>query len=205
MKSRTVIQGGRVLATLIKEIQSYIKKQLKPDRYRHSMGVMETAVKLAQRYNVDVEKAALAGILHDCGKNCSESNPILILESSGYQVNEIERFDPELLHGHIGAMIATEKFNIHDDEILSAIACHTTGKKNMSKLDQIIYIADYIEPNRKSDWVYPLRASAYANLEDCIVMCADCTMTFIMKKGKPIHPSTMDMRNEMIMKRKACL
>ncbi len=181
------------------DIEAFIRKNLNPERYRHSVGVMETAEKLAKHYGEDVEKAALAGILHDCGKNCAGKDPVNRLLAIGYPVSEMERLDPELLHGHIGALIASEIFDIQDEGILSAVSWHTTGKLGMSPLDKIIYIADYIEPNRDFEWVHPIRSAAYEDMDKCLVMCADCTLTFVMKKGKPIHPATVAMRNEILL------
>ncbi len=185
---------------ILEEIRSYIEKELKPSRYRHSIGVMDSARKLAERHGENPEKAALAGILHDCGKNRSGPESLRLLEAIGYVPNEVERYEPSLLHGHIGALVAREHFGITDDEVLSAIACHTTGKTGMSALDKIIYIADYIEPNRDGDWVFPLRTLAFQNLDRCLILCADSTLTFVMRKGKPIHPDTVRMRNETLMR-----
>ena len=188
------------MSGILDEIRDYIRKELKPERYRHSIGVMETARKMAACHGEEPERAALAGILHDCGKHCSGSDSLRLLEASGYVPDEVERFDPDLLHGRMGALVAREKFRISDAGILSAIACHTTGKSGMSKLDKIIYIADYIEPNRDGDWVSPLRTVAFQNLDRCIILCADCTLTYVMRKGMPIHPDTIRMRNEILMK-----
>jgi predicted HD superfamily hydrolase involved in NAD metabolism len=184
---------------ILAEIQDYIHEKLDSERYRHSLGVMEVSRKLAICHGEDPERAALAGILHDCGKHCSDADAIARLQAVGHAFNQVERFEPELLHGHIGAMIARERFHVTDPGILSAVACHTTGKTGMSLLDKIVYIADYIEPGREGDWVYPLRRVAYQDLDRCLVMCADSTMTFVMRKGKPIHPDTVHMRNEILM------
>lgn len=184
---------------IIAEIRDYIHQKLDPERYRHSLGVMDTARMLAEQHGEDPERAALAGILHDCGKYCSDEDAITRLEAVGYALNDVERFEPELLHGHVGALIAQEKFHVTDVGILSAVACHTTGKTGMSLLDKIVYIADYIEPGREGDWVYPLRRAAYQDIDHALVMCADSTMTYVMRKGEPIHPDTVHMRNEILM------
>lgn len=186
---------------MISEIRTYIKMNLKPKRYDHSIGVMETAKELAVRHGEDPERAALAGILHDCGKQYGNEEALRLMEALGYVPNDVERHDPSLLHGRIGALVARERFHVADDGILSAITWHTTGKSGMSQLDKIVYIADYIEPNRDGDWVYPMRTMAFRDLDRCLVMCADSTLTYVMKKGMPIHPDTVRMRNEILMKR----
>ncbi len=184
---------------ILLEVQEYIRENLDSERYHHSMGVMDAARRLADCHGEDPERATLAGILHDCGKNCSDDSAAEILLAAGYVLNEVEKFEPELLHGHVGAIMARERFHVTDPGILSAIACHTTGKTCMSLLDKIIYVADFIEPGREGDWVYPLRKTAFQDLDHCLVMCADSTMSFVMRKGKPIHPDTVLMRNEILM------
>jgi predicted HD superfamily hydrolase involved in NAD metabolism len=184
------------------EIRAYIKGKLKTERYRHSIGVMETARELAVRYGEDPMRAQLAGILHDCGKQYGHEESLRLMDAIGYVPNEVERFSPTLLHGRIGALLARERFAIGDDGILSAIACHTTGKVGMDLLDKIIYVADYIEPNRDGDWVYPMRTMAFRDLDGCLILCADSTLTYEMKKGNPIHPDTLRMRNAMLIARK---
>ena len=187
------------MSTPIDDVIAYIESRLKPERYRHSIGVMETAREMAVRFGEEPERAQLAGILHDCGKQYGHEESLRLMDALGYFPNDVERFDPSLLHGRIGAVLARERFKVEDDGILSAIACHTTGKVGMSLLDKIIYIADYIEPNREGDWVYPMRAMAFRDLDRCLVMCADSTLTFVMKKGMPIHPDTVRMRNALLM------
>jgi predicted HD superfamily hydrolase involved in NAD metabolism len=184
---------------ILSEVREYIRENLDSERYQHSIGVMDASRRLADCHGEDPERAALAGILHDCGKHCSHESSVARLLAAGYVLNEVERFEPELLHGQVGAIIASERFHVTDPGILSAIACHTTGKTGMSLLDKIVYVADYIEPGREGDWVYPLRKAAYQDLDRCLVMCADSTMTFVMRKGKPIHPDTVHMRNEILM------
>ena len=181
------------------EIEAYIREKLKAERYRHSIGVMETARDLARHYGVDVDKAELAGLLHDCGKQRAPLDSLHLLEAIGYVPNEVERFDPSLVHGRVGAILARERFHIEDEAVLSAIACHTTGKTGMTRLDKVIYIADYIEPNREGDWVSAIRSLAFEDLDRCLVRCADSTMSHVMRKGMPIHPDTVRMRNEILM------
>ncbi len=186
---------------LLVQIERYIQDTLTPGRYRHTLGVVEVAVKLAKAHGENMEQARMAALLHDCGKHCPPDEAISMLEAIGYIPNEVERHDPMLLHGRIGALVARERFHVTDSHILSAVACHTTGKTGMSRLDKVVYVADYIEPGRDGDWVHPLRTVAYHDLDDCVVMCADSTLTHVMRKGKPIHPDTMLMRNELLMER----
>ena len=116
----------------IQKIKEDLKKKLSSKRYEHTMGVEYTSTCLAMRYGADIEKARLAGLLHDCAKYLS----------SGIPVSAYERKNPELLHAKLGACFANELYGVTDPEILSAIIWHTTGCPEMSLLDKIVFIAD---------------------------------------------------------------
>ena len=121
-----------------------LRKYLDRDRFEHSEGVMYTAAALAMRYGENLEKAQIAGILHDCAKCIPDNKKLKICEKNHIEITEAEKCSPFLLHAKVGAYIAKEKYDIEDAEILDAIACHTTGKPDMTLLDNIIYISDYI-------------------------------------------------------------
>lgn len=172
-----------------------LKEELEPDRFFHSVGVMETAIKLAERYGADVEKAALAGILHDCGKNYKGDQARELIRRIEYNADEIEWKQTRLLHGKIGEYLAMTQYGVSDEEILGAIRWHTTGRAGMTQLEKIIYVADYIEPLRNFEGVDFMRQTAYENLDRCVVLCADSTIQYIMKKGVLLHPKTVETRN----------
>ena len=132
----------------------YLKKEmqvrLKPQRYLHTLGVYETAVKLARIYGVDVQKAAISALLHDCAKNMHLKEMNKICAEYPLLLAEYEKESAALLHGKAGAVIAQTVYDIKDDDIFDAIYYHTTGKPDMGLLLQIIFVADYIEPGRKN-------------------------------------------------------
>ena len=132
----------------IQKIKENLKKKLSSKRYEHTIGVEYTSTCLAMRYGVDIEKARIAGLLHDCAKYLSSEDKISKCESYGIPVSDYERKNPELLHAKLGACFANEIYGVTDSEILSAIIWHTTGCPDMSLLDKIVFIADYIEANR---------------------------------------------------------
>lgn len=134
----------------IKKIRKSMEKTLDHKRFEHTLGVAYTAAALAMRYQVDINKAQTAGLLHDCAKCISDEKKLSICEKHNIQISEIERRNPFLLHAKVGSYIAMNKFNIHDQDIINAILNHTTGRPGMSQLEKIIYVADYIEPGRKS-------------------------------------------------------
>ena len=150
----------------IYEIIDKLSDILPEKRYNHSLGVMYTAQCLAMCHGISLDKAALAGILHDCAKYMNDVNIIQYCKNNNIEVSESEMLSPQLLHSKLGMIFARDVYGITDDEILSAIRYHTTGKPMMSALEQIIFIADYIEPNRKTvKNINIIRKTAYEDLD----------------------------------------
>ena len=132
----------------IEDIQNKLRKNLKGSRFIHTLGVEYTSVCLAMKYEEDLEKAELAGLLHDCAKELPEKKMIKICRNHGEKISKMEFEQPFLLHGKAGACIAKDKFGIEDEVILNAIRYHTTGRPAMTLFEKIVFVADYIEPNR---------------------------------------------------------
>ncbi|MDD6327903.1 MAG: bis(5'-nucleosyl)-tetraphosphatase (symmetrical) YqeK, partial [Lachnospiraceae bacterium] len=126
-----------------------LKTNIKAKRFEHSLGVEYTAACLAYVHGADVEKARIAGLLHDCAKGIPTKEKLEKALKHGLPVNSFEKNNPDLLHAKLGAYYARYKYEIKDIDILNAITYHTTGRPDMSLLEKIIYVADYIEPNRK--------------------------------------------------------
>ena len=124
------------------EYEKKLKKYLDKDRYRHTLGVMYTAAALAMAHDHDMEQAQMAGLLHDCAKCIPNKKKLKICKKQNIRISSAEKSSPFLLHAKLGAYIAKEKYQIEDEEILSAIRWHTTGKEAMSELEKIVYIAD---------------------------------------------------------------
>jgi len=179
----------------INDIISKLRNELDELRFRHSVNVMEVAEKLAVRYGADAEKAKIAGMLHDCGKNYIKERAIEYIGKIGYKADEIELIHTPLLHGVIGQHIAQTEYGINDPEILGAIRWHTTGKAGMTTLEKIIYVADYIEPLRDFENVENMRKAAFENLDKCVVLCAESTIRYILNKGFFLHVKTVETRN----------
>lgn len=179
----------------INTIMNILEKELDSKRFLHSVNVMDVSQSLAKQYGVDVEKARLAGLLHDCGKNYKGDEARNYAKKIGYQPDEIEILQPKLLHGIIGEDLARRIYGVVDEEVLKAIRWHTTGKAGMNLLEKIIYIADYIEPLRFFEGIEEMRISAYEDLDRCIVLCSESTIEFILKKGVLLHNKTVETRN----------
>lgn len=168
-----------------------LRKYLDRDRFEHSEGVMYTAAALAMRYGENLEKAQIAGILHDCAKCIPDNKKLKICEKNHIEITEAEKCSPFLLHAKVGAYIAKEKYDIEDAEILDAIACHTTGKPAMTLLDKIIYISDYIEPMRsKASNLEEVRKMAFVDLDETLFKILSDTLVYLEKSSKKMDPMT---------------
>lgn len=185
----------------MKQIKKQLKELISEKRYRHSKLVMKAAEKLAEIYNVDIERAKLAGLLHDCGKNLSIEEMLEYAEKEGFKIGE-EYVLPEMLHGIAGAVIARENFEINDEEILNAIRFHTIGKRNMSIFEKIIYIADVIEEDRICPNIDEIRKLAFENLDLAIIREVENKIERLVLQGRIIHINTIEMRNRILMKLK---
>ena len=172
-----------------------LKETLTEKRFKHSMGVMETAAKLAKIHGADVEKATIAGLLHDCAKNYPAQDMIALCAEYGIELDPVMKKATGLIHGLLGAELAKRKFGIDDDEIYDAIYYHTVGKPNMSLLTKIIYIADGIEPMRNFDGVDEIRKLAEVDLDRALVVQIDYTIKSVLGKGRLLHTNTVDTRN----------
>ncbi|MCH3964717.1 MAG: bis(5'-nucleosyl)-tetraphosphatase (symmetrical) YqeK [Clostridium sp.] len=180
------------------EIDRYLKTNLKVTRYEHSLGVSSTAVRLAKIYGANVSKARVAGLIHDCAKCMSDSELIDIAERNGIIIDEVLDETPNLLHGPVGSIIARDKMGIHDDEILNAVAYHTTGKEDMSLMEKIIYVADYIEPMRDFPGVDKIREDAVDNLDRALLDSFNNTIKHVIDKKQLLHLNTIKGRNYLI-------
>jgi len=167
-------------------------------RYSHSIRVMEIGVKLAFRYNADIEKTRIAAILHDCGKIADKTKMLKRVDYFGIILDSCMEYNHELMHGPLGARISKVEYGIDDIEILDAIYYHTTGKENMSILDKIIYIADYIESGRSFKGVEQVREMAFVDIDKSIILAMENTIRFLIENNKLIHPNTIKSRNYLL-------
>lgn len=182
------------------QIIEYLKEKLKKSRYEHSLSVRDTAIKMAKIYNADVKKAGTAGLVHDCAKYMSNGQILSIAEQNGMEVDEVARANPQLLHGSIAAVIAKNIMGICDEDILSAVKYHTTGKKNMNILEKIVYISDYIEPLRDFPGVEELREKALTDLNGALLDAFNNTIKVVISRNQLLHLNTIQGRNYLIYK-----
>ena len=168
-----------------------LKSKLDTMRYEHSVSVSYTCIALAMRYGYSLEKAELAGLLHDCAKRYTDNELIARCRKHELPLTESELKAPAVIHAKYGAWMARNKFGIQDEEILSAIQCHTTGKPGMGMLDKILYIADYIEPRRdKASNLARMRYLAFQDLDETVYQILEGTLGYLSAKGGFVHPTT---------------
>ncbi|MCI5611530.1 MAG: bis(5'-nucleosyl)-tetraphosphatase (symmetrical) YqeK [Roseburia sp.] len=181
----------------MKKIKKYLKKHLTKERYHHTVGVAYTAMSMAMKYNPQPDnnefmiKAEIAGLLHDCAKCMDNDKKIRICNKNQISYSKIEAENPYLLHGKVGAYIARKEFDILDEDILNAITWHTTGRPDMSLLEKIIFVADYIEPSRRPITELNLiRQLAFTDIDQAVIKILENTLKYLNEKGNPIDDMT---------------
>jgi predicted HD superfamily hydrolase involved in NAD metabolism len=173
-------------------VEDKLRHDLTSNRYRHTMGVTYTACALAMVYDVDLKKARLAGLLHDCAKCIPNAEKISMCRKNKVPVTQFELDHPVLLHAKLGAYLAEKDYGVDDPEILSAITWHTTGKPDMSTLEKIVFISDYIEPNRdKQPNLKAIRAEAFHDIDECMYMILHDTVAYLDENPKSMDQTTM--------------
>ena len=175
----------------MKQLEHKLKRHLDDERYEHSIGVMYTAGALAMCYHFDMERAMIAGLLHDCAKCVPASEKIKLCKKYGLSVSEVEQKNPGLLHAKLGAYFIRTKYGIEDEELCNAVTYHSTGRPEMTLFDKIIYIADYIEPNRiKAPNLAHIRHLAFTDLDACLYSILESTLDYLKDRRDAIDPLT---------------
>lgn len=164
---------------------------LKHRRMRHVLGTEEEAVRLARRYGADETQARIAALLHDCTKKLNLSEQMALCARYDVALDDMERTTLKLLHAKTGAAVAQHVFGVQA-AVSEAIKWHTTGKADMSLLEKVIYLADYIEPSRDFPGVDALRRKVYDNLDAGLAMGLEMTIEEMHELGEPVHPKTLE-------------
>lgn len=176
----------------LKNIKKELKSSLDKNRYEHTLGVAYTAMCLAMKYEVDLDKAELAGLLHDCAKCIPDEKKLKKCYEHNINITEIEKEQPYLLHSKLGAFMAMDKYDIHDKDIINAILKHTTGTADMTMLEKIIYVADYIEPKRNKATNLPmLRKLAFEDIDMTVYIIMKDTVEYLKNKNTKIDDTTL--------------
>ena len=183
-----------------KEILTWLKENLSEERFNHSVGTAECAEKLAEKYNLNKEKAYIAGLLHDCAK-CFSNEKLKEIIDKHLKVEECEMLNYKTLHAPVSAYIAQKDFGVSDSEILSAIRWHTLGKQDMTTFEKIIFLADKIEPNtREKKYCSEIRSilTEPNGLNLALLRCYVETIKSLAKRELKICFKTIDIYNHLL-------
>ena len=194
LRERLYNTGADLKRLPISRLRPVALSYLKHKRIPHVLGTEQEAIRLAERYGADVEKARVAALLHDCTKKLDMPAQLALCGQYGIALDELEQKALKLLHSKTGAAIARDVFGV-DDEIYSAIWYHTTGHANMTKLEKVIYLADYIEPSRDFPGVDELRNVCYEDLDKGLLKGLEMTIEEMTAMGNPVHHATMEARD----------
>ena len=172
-----------------KKLDDYIRVRLTEKRYRHTEGVIYTAVRLAERYGADPEKAEIAALFHDACKNLDIEEMNTMVEE--YQLGDYYIDKPQLAHSKLAAAILKAKFGVEDEDILNAVSYHTTGRADMSLLEKIIFVSDATEPNRTYDDAERLNALAFSDLDQACCEVLEWTVQIVGNSGRYMDQDTV--------------
>ncbi|MDM5298818.1 bis(5'-nucleosyl)-tetraphosphatase (symmetrical) YqeK [Bacillus pumilus] len=181
------------------EALSCVKEQLTEHRYTHTIGVMNTAISLAERFGADVKKAELAAIFHDYAKFRPKEEMKGIIQKERMNPLLLD-YSPELWHAPVGAYLVKKEAGMDDQDILTAIEFHTSGRPDMTLLEKVIYVADYIEPGRHFPGVEEVRVLAESDLDSALIQSLKNTISFLIKKNQPVFPDTLATYNSLVQK-----
>ena len=176
------------------DLLSKIKAVMSDKRFNHVLGVEQTAIELAERYGYDKEKAGLAGLLHDYAKEISDQEFLDLIDK--YNLDpELKKWGNNVWHGMVGIYKIQEDLGVTDKDILHSIETHTVGSRQMSLLDKIVYVADYIEPGRRFPLVEEARAIAKESLDKAVAYETVHTVEHLAHQALPIFPQTIETYN----------
>lgn len=177
----------------INKVKKQLQKDLDAKRYEHTIGVAYTAACLAMRYGISVNKAYIAGLLHDCAKCFDNDKKISLCKKYGVKLSDNEKNNTSLIHAKLGAEYAKVKYEIDDIEIADAISFHTTGKADMSMLEKIVFSADYIEPHRKQILgLDEIRTTIFMDIDEAVYLILLNTIKHLKKKDQFIDDASVE-------------
>lgn len=172
------------------ELQAVAQQVLKPKRYEHVLRVVETSELLAKRFGADVEAAKTAAYLHDIAKHMSDEELQEILEAGGE--NRYLDYHRNIWHAPVGAILAKQKYQVTDGDVLAAIKNHCTGRSGMSLVEEVVFLADYMEPGRTQPGVEAVRALAETSLQKAIWRTLDQTVSYLEASNRVVHPDMLE-------------
>lgn len=194
MQKNTNEKRGYDFSLYLEDLKGKVSKK----RFIHSMNVAKAAQMLAEIYGVDAQKAKLAGLMHDIAKEMTHEEHIAVLEDAPEVMKELENISVKLWHGPVGSVYLKQKYGIYDEDILNAVRYHTTGRKNMSLLEKIVFVADHISEERKWPDVTYLRGLAKVDLESAMLAKLSTAIKRCIFKVMEINKNTFETYNQIV-------
>ena len=181
----------------VEKMDSYLKSHLSPSRYEHSASTAETCRLLAEKFGFDQKRAFFTGLVHDIAREYSKEDLVEWASLDGMPVRDMDIASPVLLHGRAGAMVLKKEFGIADQDLLDALAAHTTGTRGMKTLAKILFVADYIEPKRKHITPEFLSSLEGLDLDGMVYAVLMGTLNHLASKGKSVDPEALELKQEL--------
>ncbi|WP_295157475.1 bis(5'-nucleosyl)-tetraphosphatase (symmetrical) YqeK [uncultured Brachyspira sp.] len=178
------------------EIVKYIKEYL-PFREKHILSARELSIEIAEKYNIDTQKASIAALCHDLGKRYKDDDMRKIIFEND-NIEYPKHITGALLHSRVSSIIAEKEFNITDKEILNAVESHTVGHADMSMLEKIIYAADYLEPSRKLETADKIREKIFIDFDNAFLEVVLESITFVLRKNQYLSDKTIELYNSLV-------
>jgi len=175
-----------------------VRSRLAGARYKHVLGVARMGEKLARRHGLSMQAARTAGMLHDLAREWTADDLLAYAREHRIAISEIEAAAPVLLHAAVGADIARREFGVMDEDVLAAIATHTVAVPGMSPLQKVVFLADSFEPSRTFAGRASLEAAAMRSLDEGMLACVKASMEYLLARGVPIAPQTLEVYNDLV-------
>ena len=185
----------------IAHIEKYLSENLSPARFKHVLSVRDVAVGLAKQHDIDAAQAEIAALLHDSAKEKSNEELLALAKNHRLEVDEYEEQTPGLLHGKVAPFIATEEFGVTDEMVFKALRCHSTGAVEMSALDQLLFVADFCEPNRPYTAAQEVYDLAKLDLEAAVLEVMQFKLRKTILKKQQLHPDSIHAYNNLLKNR----
>ncbi len=182
----TTLTSGQSRASILALLQN----RLSDARYQHCLRVEATARMLAERFGEDVARAGLAGLLHDYAKEIPISDYVDVIKRNGFDL-QLLKYNRGVWHGMVGTWFIRNEVGVTDHQVIQAIERHTTGDPEMTTLDQIIFVADFIEPERKLPAEVAARRAAKTNMREATLIELENTLTYLIQNHKIVYPKTL--------------
>ncbi|MGX7058874.1 bis(5'-nucleosyl)-tetraphosphatase (symmetrical) YqeK [Vagococcus humatus] len=183
-----------------KRLLPLIQKEMSDKRFNHVLRVEEMAIQLAKVHDVSPVQASLAALIHDYAKERPDEEMIHYIKTHGLDQSLISFGNP-IWHGILGACLAKEELSVTDPMVLQAVRLHTTGAKEMTDLDQVIYVADYVELGRQFEGVEEARELAFKDLKQAVAYETKHTLLYLIQKEVSIYPKTLETYNQWVVKK----